>query len=208
MALKDYTSAINVLQLDGTSLIVGTPTITPLIVDSSQNVLLASGATVPTDADSGYAVGCLFLDTDSGVGYTLYINEGSATSADFNAVKTPSADPVFTGNVTIGDNVTDTLTIKSNILYNADAQAALRIGSSTQGTAMLITSSANVMIVQNGNFNDFLKFNTAGSAFAVFDLLGGVCSTATATSTTGITHNVAIRIAGVGTRYIKVYDTI
>ena len=43
------------------------------------------GTTVPTDADEGYAQGCQFIKTDGGAGTTLYINEGTAASCDFNA---------------------------------------------------------------------------------------------------------------------------
>jgi len=43
------------------------------------------GDTVPTDGASGYAKGCIFIKTDGGAGTTLYINEGSETSCDFNA---------------------------------------------------------------------------------------------------------------------------
>lgn len=43
------------------------------------------GTTVPTDAATGYAPGCEFIDIDTG---TRYINEGSKTSCDFNQVVT------------------------------------------------------------------------------------------------------------------------
>jgi len=45
----------------------------------------ASGTTVPTDGTAGYTKGCPFIKTDGGAGTTLYINEGSYTSCDFNA---------------------------------------------------------------------------------------------------------------------------
>jgi hypothetical protein len=45
------------------------------------------GATVPTDTHKGYAPGCLFWKSTGGsTGSTLYVNEGSKSSADFNAV--------------------------------------------------------------------------------------------------------------------------
>lgn len=49
-------------------------------------IMLAHGATVPSDADTGYATGCLFMHTDGGAGTSLYVNEGTKASADFNAV--------------------------------------------------------------------------------------------------------------------------
>lgn len=86
MALSDYTSAVDVIKKDGSLQTVGTPSVTVLDVDSANNVLLAKGATIPTDGDAGYAVGSLFIDTDQGSQTTLYVNEGSTTSADFNAI--------------------------------------------------------------------------------------------------------------------------
>ena len=49
---------------------------------------LVYGTTVPTDAASGYAPGCLFIHTDGTSGTAVYINEGTATSCDFNALVT------------------------------------------------------------------------------------------------------------------------
>ena len=55
------------------------------IFKSEDGILLAYGKTVPADAATGYATGCLFLHVDGGDGTSLYVNEGSSTSADFNA---------------------------------------------------------------------------------------------------------------------------
>lgn len=77
---------VNVLQLDGATETVGTPAISVLQRSPAGDVLLAQGATLPTDADAGYAVGCIFLKTNGGVGTVLYVNEGTASSADFNAL--------------------------------------------------------------------------------------------------------------------------
>lgn len=47
--------------------------------------LFAHGTTVPTDGTAGYATGCVFQKTNGGANTSLYVNEGSATSCDFNA---------------------------------------------------------------------------------------------------------------------------
>lgn len=52
--------------------------------DIDDKVLLARGATVPVDGTAGYSVGCIFMDTDGGIGTTTYTNDGSITSCDFN----------------------------------------------------------------------------------------------------------------------------
>ena len=57
-----------------------------LLTDGSGNALFAHGTTVPSDAATGYATGCLYCHTDGTDGTALYVNEGSSTSADFNAI--------------------------------------------------------------------------------------------------------------------------
>lgn len=49
-------------------------------------VTRAMGKTVPTDGTAGYAPSCLFQHYDGGDGTALYVNEGTNTSCDFNAV--------------------------------------------------------------------------------------------------------------------------
>ncbi|MBW2604705.1 MAG: hypothetical protein JRE28_10395 [Deltaproteobacteria bacterium] len=46
---------------------------------------LVYGTTVPTDAATGYAPGCEFIDVDNGA---RYLNEGTSASADFNQEST------------------------------------------------------------------------------------------------------------------------
>lgn len=57
-----------------------------LTLPNSGGCMEAYGTTVPTDATAGYATGCRFIHTDGTRGTALYINEGSATSCDFNPV--------------------------------------------------------------------------------------------------------------------------
>jgi len=54
------------------------------LTNEAGNVMIAKGATVPTDGESGYGVGCVFIDSSGGVGATYYVNEGSNTVCDFN----------------------------------------------------------------------------------------------------------------------------
>lgn len=61
-----------------------TPTAGPLI-EVNNSPLLMMGTSVPADGTSGYQKGCIYIKTDGGAGTTLYINEGTAASCDFNA---------------------------------------------------------------------------------------------------------------------------
>lgn len=49
-------------------------------------IMFAQGTTVPTDGTGGYGGGCLFLHNDGGNNASLYCNEGTNTSCDFNLV--------------------------------------------------------------------------------------------------------------------------
>lgn len=50
------------------------------------NILLAAGTAVPADGAAGYATGCVFMHTDGGAGTEFYVNQGSASSCDFNVL--------------------------------------------------------------------------------------------------------------------------
>lgn len=49
-------------------------------------IMMAAGITKPTDGTIGYANGCIFIDQDASAGATLFINEGTITSCDFNSI--------------------------------------------------------------------------------------------------------------------------
>ena len=83
----------NQTTLRGTTVTINSQTIVVTERDVSGNVVKCSGAAAPTDAGAGYAIGAFFrLTTGNGIGTTDYINEGSATSCDFNALTSAGGD--------------------------------------------------------------------------------------------------------------------
>jgi len=74
------------IQVAGEPVAINAVGFTAVEYDAASKITRARGTTVPTDASAGYAIGCIFIDTSAGVGVTFYINEGSATSCDFNEV--------------------------------------------------------------------------------------------------------------------------
>lgn len=54
--------------------------------DEDALVYFARGPVVPADGTAGYGTGCLFQHTDGGNGTALYVNEGTGTSCNFDAV--------------------------------------------------------------------------------------------------------------------------
>ena len=102
----------NSVMVDG-KLVTPTTTAVTVLFRDSRGIVLAYGATVPTDAEAGYANGCLFVDTNGGIGATVYVNEGSATSCDFNLAGLASGDitGVTAGAGLIGGGVSGPVTI-------------------------------------------------------------------------------------------------
>ncbi len=75
------------LQASGATEKIGAETVTPILADGNGDILIAQGTTVPTDTTSGYAKGCLFIDTDVATGTTgLNCNKGTNLSCQFTAV--------------------------------------------------------------------------------------------------------------------------
>lgn len=74
------------LKVGGEKRVINDVTIQALQFDKDGKVLLCTGSTVPTDASSGFAKGAIFIDTDASGKNVMYVNEGSTTSSDFNAL--------------------------------------------------------------------------------------------------------------------------
>ena len=56
-------------------------------IDPDGNILFASGTTVPTDNETGFAKGCLFIDTNVAGGTTgIYENVGTTTDCNFDVI--------------------------------------------------------------------------------------------------------------------------
>lgn len=114
----------NAIQVDGRLLTPATTQVDAKFLDENGYIMLARGATLPS-AEAGYAVGCVFTKLTAVAGATVYINEGTALSCSFKAIKTPDSDPSFSGNVTIGDSTADTLVLMGRRATGSVAGAAI-----------------------------------------------------------------------------------
>jgi hypothetical protein len=86
---------------------------------TEEGIAKAYGDTVPTDGSSGYAPGCIFRHDDGAGGAMLYLNEGTATSSDFNLIITE-------------DNISAQ---SAALLSAANANTVVDTGMPTYGTA-------------------------------------------------------------------------
>lgn len=82
---------INSMTMDGTIVLAATAgttgNIRVILRDRDLDILFATGTDVPTDATSGYAKGCIFIDRDVTTGSTgFYENVGTNTSSNFDQV--------------------------------------------------------------------------------------------------------------------------
>jgi len=134
---------------------LGTPDVRVLLYDRNSDAALVSGNTVPTDTDAGYAIGCLFnLESGNAVGATLYINEGSASSADFNAVSSAAGGGGAGGSLNAAYENGRTIVIDSGAIVLNDSTSGgvnvLNINKTGAGTGTLINLDMDAGIATQG----------------------------------------------------------
>lgn len=106
-------------------------------------ILFDWGITVPPDGTAGYAPSCIFQDVDAAEDSQLYVNAGSNTSSDFNAIDTGALtaagiDVVDTAAWFTGTNV-ETVLAEIGELLLANSTAA------DDGPSPLIWSGAPIL---------------------------------------------------------------
>ncbi len=129
--------------------VIGAESVYVLIRDQNEMVLLATGTTVPTDATAGYADGCLFIDSDAAAGSILYVNEGSTTSSDFNAVGIGSGSALTLQGAFANGKVITGAGSLANAMQVGDASAKLQVYSDATDI-QLLTSAGDLIITPFG----------------------------------------------------------
>lgn len=87
----------NGVRIDGNDVNIDGADVEIIIEDGEEHILMGRGTTVP-DADAGFAKGCIFIKTDAGNGVkSLYENQGTIASCDFNLIGKITADELGDG---------------------------------------------------------------------------------------------------------------
>lgn len=60
------------------------------VIKNADGILECFGTAVPADGTAGFVPGCKFINTGGSAGNVLYVNDGSASSCNFNSIKTLS----------------------------------------------------------------------------------------------------------------------
>jgi len=180
MSLLKRTRAIVatvVHQLLGNTETINSQSIIVLEKDSAGFVTRCKGTVTVTDAGAGYAKGCIYVKTDGATATTVFINEGSTTSCDFNAIE--SSASTVTG-VTAGDGLTGggtegTVSLavnpdNSTLEINADA---VRVKDAGITAAKLATAVAGDGLVNTGTSlaTGVTIYNGTGAPLTATDLV-------------------------------------
>jgi hypothetical protein len=130
--------AMPFVKYTGEKITVNGQEITVYARDEDQNILLAVGTATLSDGASGYAKGCLYIDTDVSAGSSgIYENVGTTTSCNFDVIGGGGGTTTFVG-------LTDT---PAN--YTSAANKILKVN--TGGTAVeFVTVSGDVSMSATG----------------------------------------------------------
>lgn len=180
----------NGLQIDGRDDISGVTTVTQ---DENGKITIAKGATVPTDATAGYAKGCIFIDTNGGVSSTFYVNEGDATSCDFN-VSAGGASTTFVALTDTPNNYTAAGDKIVKVNTGATALEFVDVSGDVDMNAAGVFSIASGVIVNDDIKSDAaIAFSKLAALPSANLLVGSAGNVATAVALTG---DVSITNAG------------
>lgn len=126
---------------------------------ADDKIIIDQGNTVPTDGTAGYAIGAIFLHRDGGEGTALYVNEGTESSCDFNAVSALTATQEALIGATAGTlTASKAIIVDSNKHVDSIETASLKLGATGATTA--VTATAAELNQLDGNILDDMTEGT------------------------------------------------
>ena len=146
MGYRKYRSSVaaNFFQPIGNTESPGATEVTVIEKDSSDNVLRATGTSVP-GTEAGYAKGALFIKTDAGAGVkSVYENIGTTSASSFNLIGDVSASEITLaeGSVLVGNG--------SGVAVALDLSTDTEIAVGNGTTATAVSLSGDVTMTNAG----------------------------------------------------------
>lgn len=159
-----------------------TATKTAKLFNAPEGYMFGFGNTVPTDADTGWAPGAIFIDTNAAEGALVYRNVGSVASCNF-ALLTPKISPEGASPVTVaaGDTGTAFFGTIADVVYNLPATAAglhykFVTGVASSGTGTRISPATVDQIIGLGitpaDNKDLINTGATDAAGDYIELIG------------------------------------
>ena len=137
---------------------VGTYSVT-VMDENSTGVTRCYGTTKPVDGDAGFAPGCIFwLSTGGSTGSTMYINESTKASADFNAV---SGGGGTLSNFSLDDAYNDGATV------SVDGGAVTLTGTHATNDTLALTASGSGSVIDFANTGSGMDIDGTSSTWSV-----------------------------------------
>jgi hypothetical protein len=122
--------------------------------DADGNVMLCTGLTMPVDGHSGFAKGCIFIDTNVATGTTgRYDNVGTVLSCNFDAIGTISGEVVATANVA-DDAITLAKLVnitRGSLIVGGVAAAPTELSGKTAGKVLCGDGTDIVSVTMSGD---------------------------------------------------------
>lgn len=201
MSAKKFKRFINVpaLRARGLSQIPGTTVVTTILQDNNGRPLLCMGINIPSDGETGFAKGCVFIKTDAGAGVAAnYENVGTITSCNFDLMD------LATGGVTTFLGLSDTpanYTDDANKIVKVNTgETALEFvtpsGDVTMGATGVFAIGTGVIIDADVNASAAIAYSKLAAMTSARILVGSAGNVPTVVAVTG---DVALSNAGVTT---------
>lgn len=169
-------------------------------LDSSMDKIYVQGTTVPTDTTTGYAKGCIFIDTDVLTGTSgFYINKGTNTSCVFELAPVASTGTVTSMTVTSASATA--LTVGLNGATNPAFTVDSSTGSQAAGLKVVGATAAGTVaaVVTSSGADASLTINAKGTGTIGI----GTVSTGAVTVTPATTITGALTLtAGIAAKFI------